>query len=260
MKSVFTRLAAVLLLVVLASSTTHAQFGFSIVYDPSNYTQAVAQVANMIRQYDWWVSQARRLPANMSRYVAPEVAWRLHNLQSAYPWARPLLQALTTGDLSGQLYLRAVDQLQPIDATFLSQLPVSLRQRLTNDYATLELADSIAQMGFHQTGAIRTNGRQILDAIRALESDAIAPTDDFHTQTALLNKINGASVVGLRIAERSTQFLMHTLEQLMVDNKRKRDAEAKLMNATIEQWQYGRAYGQDLYSRTAANLDNWRQY
>ena len=33
----------------------------------------------------------------------------------------------------------------------------------------------------------------------------------------------------------------------MVDNKRKRDAEAKLMNATIEQWQYGLTYGQDLY-------------
>jgi hypothetical protein len=260
MKRVLTRLAAIVLLVLLGPSTAHAQFGFSIVYDPSNYAQAVAQVTNLIRQYNFWVNQARRLPANMSRYVAPEVTWRLHNLQNASLWARPLLSALTSGDTTGRLYLQGVDRLQPLDAPFVDRLPSSLRQRLTSDYATLELADSVAQTAFHQTGAIRTNGQFILDAIRALENDAIAPGDDFHTQTALLNKINGTSVVGLRIAERSTQFLMHTLEQLVVDNKRKRDAEAKLMNATIEQWQYGLGYGQDLYSRTATNLDTWRQY
>jgi hypothetical protein len=263
MKSARRVLVALLIFVALASSPTQAQIPFLgplLVYDASNYAQAVAQVTQLARQYAWWVNQARRLPADMRRYVAPEVTWRLHNLQTAYPWARPMLRALTDGDPTGQLYLRSVDRLPALEQDFLDQLPVALRQRVTNAYASVELADSIAQMSVHQTGAIRTNGPRMLDAIRALESDAIAAGDDFHTQTALLNKINGTSVLGLRIAERSTQFLMHTLEQLMVDNRRKRDAEAKLLNATLEQWEYGLRYGQHLYSRTAANLDHWRQY
>jgi hypothetical protein len=46
---------------------------------------------------------------------------------------------------------------------------------------------------------------------------------------------------------------------MLVANQRQRDAEAVLMNATIHQWRYGAVYGQDLFSRTASNLDSWRQ-
>ena len=30
------------------------------------------------------------------------------------------------------------------------------------------------------------------------------------------------------------------------------------MNATIHQWRYGQAYGDDLFRNTAANIDTWR--
>ena len=115
-------------------------------------------------------------------------------------------------------------------------------------------------MGINQVGAVRTNGSSVLSAIRAVENDTVDLTDSFQSQTAILNKINGTSVLGLRIAERSTQLQMHTLEQLLVDNQRRREAEAVLMNAAIYQWQYGLQYGQDLYRSTATNLDSWRQY
>lgn len=256
------RIAALGFIVVLVASPAQAQFpifGPLIVYDPSNYAQAVAQVTNLIRQYAWMVNQARRLPASMSRYVVPEIRWRTHDFQVGFPWARPALTGLNYGDPAGSLYLQVVDRLDVIN-DILPKMPMALRQRLINDYATIELADSIAQMGIHQAGAIRFNGRRVLEAIQEMENDAIAASDTYHTQTALLNKINGTSVLGLRIAERSTQFLMHTLEQLLVDNKRKRDSEAKLMNAVITQWRYGQDYGSDLFASTAANLDTWRQY
>jgi len=32
------------------------------------------------------------------------------------------------------------------------------------------------------------------------------------------------------------------------------------MNATIYQWRYGQAYGQDLFRNTASDLDTWRPY
>lgn len=92
-----------------------------------------------------------------------------------------------------------------------------------------------------------------------MESDAFSTNDDFHTQTALLNKINTNGILGLRIGAQSSQFLLDNLEQLLVENKRKRDTEAKAINATIHQWRYGRDYGASLFDRTASNLDNWRQ-
>lgn len=257
MKCVMTRLAVVVLLLTLLPAPARAQW---VVFDPANFGQAVAQVTNLVNTYQWIVDQARRLPAAiLAHYVTPEVQWRLHNLQTAYPWARPLLTALTSGDTSGQRYLQLVDVVQPL-TDVLDHLPANLRRRVTDAYAAIELADSVAQMGINQVGTIRTNGSNVLSAIRAVENDTVDPLDSFQSQTAILNKINGTSVLGLRIAERSTQLLTSTLEQLIVDNRSKRDTEAKLINATIQQWQYGLQYGQDLYRNTAANLDTWRQY
>jgi hypothetical protein len=55
-----------------------------------------------------------------------------------------------------------------------------------------------------------------------------------------------------------SKTLMSALEQLVVSNRRQRDAEAVLINATIHQWRYGQSYGQDLFRNTAANIDGWR--
>ena len=82
---------------------------------------------------------------------------------------------------------------------------------------------------------------------------------EYHRQTALLNKINGASVLGLRIAERNTQFLAHTVEQLLLENVRKRQAEAQLMNAHGYQWRYGQRYANEMFDKTAQRLDSWQQ-
>lgn len=257
MKTMIARIVALALILTLLPRPARAQW---VVFDPANFGQAVAQVTNLVKTYAWIVAQAKRLPATiLAQYVTPVIQWRLHNLTTAYPWARPLLTALTSGDPSGSQYLQVVDAMQPV-ASILARLPPALRKRVTDAYAAIELSDSVAQMSIDEIGAIRTNGSNVLNAIRAVENDTVDPTDSFQSQTAILNKINGTNVLGLRIAERSTQLMTHTLEQLIVDNERMRQAEAIMMNATIYQWQYGYLYGQDLYRSTATNLDTWRQY
>ncbi len=99
----------------------------------------------------------------------------------------------------------------------------------------------------------------MLAAIANIENDALAGSDDLHTQVAVLNKINGANVVALRIAEAGNQLQMHALEQLLVQNTRLRDADAHAMNARLFQWRYGAEYGRALYPRTATMLESWRQ-
>jgi hypothetical protein len=249
----------VLLLVVAVAFTPSSVSAQLAVYDPVNYVQAVTRYQQMLQQYQFWLRQARRLPVDMAtRYRVPQVLWRTHAMAEAFPYAAPILTALNYGDASGAQYLSAAHRLEPLEG-ILTRLPAGFSRRIGDNYATIEMADSAASMGIHQAGLIRFNGRSVLRAIDAMELDLVATQDDFHSQTALLNKINGANVLGLRIAERNSQFLLATLEQLLVENKRKRDAEAQVMNAHIHQWRYGREYATDLFRNTAQSLDGWRQ-
>ena len=199
---------ALTLAFALMSVSTSAQW---VVYDPTNHSQALLRYYQLVQQYEQMIRQARRLPAAMAgRYQVPEVRWRIHDFESGFPYARPILSGLNYGDPAGDLYLRAVDRLESVDGV-MNRVPGALRRRLGNDYGTIEMADSVATMGIHQAGAIRYNGRSMLRAIQAMEDDLIATSDAFHSQTALLNKINGATVLGLRISETNSQFMIHTL-------------------------------------------------
>ena len=242
---------------LLLSSPVRAQE--VAVFDQSNYIEAVLQVINIIKQYSWMVQQAARLPVDMvNRYRALSPAWPLHGVGGTY-YADPILTALNAGDSSGSRYRQVADLLDfPLDV--LSRMPASLQRRLGTAYATIELADSIAARGVDQVGTVRANGRLILQTIQSMDADATSLDSAFHSQAALLNKINTASILGLRIGAQANQFQMDTLEQLLVDNKRRRDTDVKVMNAVIAQWRYGQLVGDDLFRSTAVSLDSWRPY
>lgn len=241
---------AVAIVMLAIPSTARAQW---VVYDPSNYAQAVTRYLQLVQQYEFWVEQARRLPASAaSRYRVPEVPWR------AYVGESPVLTSLSTGLGTAAAYAAAVD---PVDslADVLTKAPDALRGRLALRHGAISVSDQLALAALQQAGSARANGLQVLRAIQAMEDDALSGPTEFHTQTALLNKINGASVLGLRIAERNTQFLAHTVEQLLLDNVRKRQAETQLMNAHSYQWRYGQRYGSEMFDKTAQRLDSWQQ-
>jgi hypothetical protein len=150
----------------------------------------------------------------------------------------------------------------PLDlpTDIIGRLPPSLSRRLTGRYGAIELQDSITRLAIDQTGTARVDGPFTLQAVRNVEHDIANPGDAFHSQTALLEKINAASAIGLRLEEQTNQFQLTTLEQLIVDNTRKRDTEARLMNATVYQWRFGSAYGQDLFRNTASDINTWRPF
>jgi hypothetical protein len=240
-----------------AVASLHAQF---VVYDPSNYFEAVAELAQLVRQYEFLIRQAAQLPVDIeSRYHAYSFEWSLHDPAAGVLYAQQLLTALNQGDPSGAAYRGLVGSLDlPTDVV--GRMAPGTRQRFEAAYGTVELADSTNRLAIDQTGAARADGPLTLQAIRNVEHDAINPADDFRSQTALLQKIDSAFAIDLRLNEITNQFQLSALEQAIVDNTRKRDTEATLMNATIHQWRYGQAYGDDLFSRTAANIDTWRPF
>lgn len=229
-----------------------------IVHDPIHYAQTLITYHQIVEQYLLLLEQTRRLPVDLaSRYRVPTLPWPSHAAAAA-PFAQPLLDALNRGDATGAQYARTVAPLDPLQAV-LAQIPTALQPRVGTGYATIELADQVARTAVHQAGALRTQGATVMRTIAAMEDDAVSSDARFHTQAALLNKINTASVLGLRIAEQTSQSVLHVVEQLIVSNKRQRDAEAKLMNAQIQSWRYGLDYGQGLLQQTAQTLDGWRQ-
>ena len=234
-----------------------AQF---VVYDPENYLEAVAQYEQMLEQYRFLLKQAERVPVDIAaRYHAHSIDWTNHAAAAGLQFAGPLLTALNEGDIAGAAYRALVDPLDlPMDVV--DRMPAAMRRRFGTAYATVELFDSMTRLAVDQTGSARTDGPPTLQAIKNVEHDIANPADAFHSQTALLEKINAAEAIGLRLEEQTNQFLMSSLEQQLLEGKRKRDAEAQLMNATIYQWRFGQNYGQDLFRHTAADLDAWRPY
>jgi len=255
------RVLAVLAVLVLgATSLTVPVRAQLVVYDPVNYIEAVQQYLQIVREYDMMLAQIRRVPVDIAtRYHAHSIEWTLHTLTDPLVYAEPLLRALNEGDPIGKAYRDLIDRLE-IPTDVFSHMPPELRRRLISSYSTVELADSIARLAINQTGAARTDGPFTLQAIRNVEHDIANPGDDFHSQTALLEKINAAEAIALRVGEQTNQFQLSTLEQQTIETKRKRDTEAAVMNATIYQWRYGQAYGADLFRNTATDLDGWRPY
>jgi hypothetical protein len=240
----------------LVSPPVHAQFTF---FDPAVYAEAVIQVEQLIKEYEFLVNQAKRLPGNLAqRYHALTPAWTPHDLTSV-TYAQGILRGLNAGDPTGAGYLGMTDS--PGSFWDIAGLvPDALRGSLSNQYGNVEFADAVATSGIDRVGQMRGSAIADLQVIDNMEADAASSDDSFQTQTAILNKINSANVLGLRIAAQNQELLGDTLEQLLVDNKRKRDADTRLMNAIVNQWRYGPSYGADLYSRTAANIDRWHPF
>jgi hypothetical protein len=255
----FLRPIAALLIVGMVSLSSASPARAQIpVFDAANWAQAVAQLIQIIQQLQFWLRQARRIPINMvARYHGHSVDWNLHDLQAGLLYAQRILSALNAGDPTGAAYRQGLDPLD-VPTDILARMPASLQRRLTNTYAAIEMADSVSALAVDQMGNMRVDGPHNEQVAKDMEKDAVSTNDDFHTQTALLNKINVAAVLGLRMQDHISKALMSTLEQMIVANQRQRDAEAMVLNATIYQWRYGQAYGEDIFRNTAANIDGFR--
>src|ERR1700724_4709645 len=104
-------IALIALLVAAIPRPANPQIGFSIVYDPTNYANAVlrysqlvaqlnqlqATYAQVLNQYNLAVQMSRNLPNMASRYAASWVPWRYASAQDAYGNATPWINGANTG-------------------------------------------------------------------------------------------------------------------------------------------------------------------
>ena len=241
-------LVAVLGVALLFGATlARAQFGFGLtVFDPSVYAEAITEVSKLVQQYNQLVQtyqmitnqynqmlwMAKTLPGNLARFRAIPTPWFLSSSTNTYGTTGGWISAINTGGNVPGGYQSAIDPLLPYGAA-LGNVPADQVTRLQKHYATVELTDGATEDGIQTVGTLRANAPEVETAVQNLEDASLDSDPDYNTEIAVLNKINAASVIGLRNSQDTNKLLAALAEQQFIQSKRQRDSEAQAVNNHI---------------------------
>jgi hypothetical protein len=253
------------LLVVLLSTLFMAPAASAqlVVLDPLNLIQTILiaerterQYEELVQEYQTILRMAQNL-GNMDAYRIPPLAISRHD-PSRWQFGRPWIEGLNTGDAAGAAYLATAQPLLPLTVDA-GRVSPAARTTLQRDYATIEIADSVAMMGGHQVALVRGSHDRIQQAVQSLEGDVLNGLLRYHQLTANLDKVAAGELLGRRQDMAGNQLLSHVLEQLLVRTKRVRDAEASTINMQLVTWRDGAAANAAFTAGTTDALRTWRQ-
>jgi len=256
------------LVTALCVGTASAQLGSGIVYDPTNYQNAVlryqqlqqqllqlqksyAQITNQLNLALQMAQFIRNMPA---RYRALFSQWRnvtsLNTFGNTASWVSGinsgLLPTINTG------YQQSTTQLLPYSPAQLSGMDPLELNRVQSQYASVQLVDGANVNAMATIGAIRGSAQNIQTQIGNLEQDSFSADPDLNTEVSVLNKINAAEVLTLCTLQDSNKLLASLVEQQTVLAKQQREATTNTINADIQR-QAGMAGNLSLVSGTLTN-------
>lgn len=240
------------LVLMLLPRAGRAQFFGGIVYDPTNFHNAVLryyqlrmQLAQLqqtyqqvLNQYSLAVHMARNIRNMPVRYKAYFSQWRsLNTVPDVYQNTGAWVNGVNTGSIPTVLagYQKATTALQKYTATEIAAMSPQELQRATAAYATVELADGANTNSMATIGNIRADANAVQNQIGNLESDSFSNNAALNTEVGVLNKINAANVLMLRSIQDSNNLKLAALEQRVIQSKRERDATATAINTDIYQ-------------------------
>ncbi len=267
------KLALVVYLFAVLTAPAFAIFGLGdIVFDPTNFEEAVQQLLQMEQQYaqlvqtyrmvksqyDQMLFMARQVPVNMAaRYRAIATPWRNSSASSTYGNTSGWIASINTGTGVVDGYARATQRLADYGGAF-SNIPAEHLERVKTGYATVELTDGANKSAIETIGRLRANAPAVATAIQGLEDDALSSDPNMNTEIAVLNKINAANVISMRGTQDTNQVLVTLAEQQIIEAKRKRDAEAQAINDHVRFVAQGRDYLNAQAAGASAAMLAWR--
>lgn len=265
---------ALIAIAILAVPSAEAQFGFGIVYDPTNYANAVLRYLQLVaqlnqlrstylqilNQYNLALQMSHSLPNMTSRYAASWAPWRYANAQDAYGNAMPWINAVNSGAIPTVTngYQRATTPLQTYSPSLLLQMPPSELSRLEANAATVEITDGAAQNAMATIGAIRSNAVHTTNTISNIQSDSLSSNPNLNTEVGVLDKVNATNVLALQNAQDTNKLLVALLEQQTIVAKQLRDQAAAITNADIARRTSTVPLGQQLTSGIGQSLNTYR--
>ena len=240
------------LLLFLSPRMGRAQFGFGVVYDPTNYSNAVLryyqlrmQLAQLQQtyqqvtsQYNLAVQMAKNIQNMPVRYRASFSQWRpLTTVPDVYQNTGDWVNGANSGQLSTVLsgYKQTVDQLDRYSSSALAAMDSDERERATARYATVELSDGANTNSLATIGNLRADAQEIQRQISNLERDSFSSNPQLNSEVGVLNKINAANVLTLRTLQDANNLRLAELEQQVLHSKRVRDNMTSAINSDIYQ-------------------------
>jgi hypothetical protein len=263
------------MLMVTAGLTTPASgfLGFGdIVFDPSNFEQAVRQLVQLERQYaqlaqsylmlrsqyDHMVRMAQRVPVDMgARYRALSTGWQEFSATNTYGTTAKWVLGMKTGEDVSGAYAGVTESLR-IYGSALSNVPTEQLDRLKKTYGSVELVDAANLYALNTVGRLRDHTYAVDLAIDQLEADSLSADPALNTEVGVLNKINAAGLVSIRTAQDTNKLLVALTEQQVLQAKRIRDAEARAINQHIRFMTEGRAVMRAQAAGASQAMLNWR--
>jgi len=244
------RVLAVVLVLALCVGTASAQFGFGIVYDPTNYANAVLRYGQLVQQlnqlrqtyaqivqrYNLALRMAQNLQNMPARYRAQFSNWRNVVAPDTYGNTGTWVTGMNTG-ATGPVnagYQQATVPLLQYSGQELNGMTPDELDRVKSQYASVELADGANVTSMATIGAIRNDAQNIENQINNLEQDSFSNNPNLNTEIAVLNKIDAADILMLRTLQDSNKVLVSLLEQNVIAAKQRREETADSINAEIE--------------------------
>lgn len=258
----------------LAPSRAQAQFGFSVVYDPTNYANAVLRYSQLVQhlnqlratygqilnQYNLALQMSHNIPNMGTRYATAWAPWRYATAQDAYGNTATWINGVNSGVLPTVLsgYLKATNPFLTYNAALLSSMPASEAQRVQSDAATVQLVDGAAQSAMQMIGTIRANALNTTNTISNIQSDSLSNNPNLNSEVSVLNKVNATNVLTLQNGQDTNKLLVALLEQQTILAKQARDSATNNTNADISRRLNSASFGQQLAGGIGQTLNTYR--
>jgi len=268
------RILVCVLLAGLGAATARAQFGSGIVYDPTNYHNALLRYyqlqqhlaelqksyAQLVSQYNLAVQMAKNLPNMQARYRAQFSRWQKVTAPDTYANTAGWVDGANSGQPQAVLagYHKATTQLAAYDPAALSSMTADELGRVQSQYASVELSDGANTNALATIGAIRGNAQALENQVNNLEQDSLSGDPTLNGEVQVLNKINATNVLTLRSLQDSNKLLASLLEQQVVASKQQRETTTNAIDAEISRRASLGGNLSQLTSTLGSSLGNFR--
>jgi hypothetical protein len=239
----------VLVVLLLLPVVSQAQFG-GVVYDPTNYANAVLRYNQLIQQlaqlrqtyqqvlnqYNLALQMSRNLQNMPARYRATFSQWRAFTANDLYGNTTGWVGAVNGAGIQSvsPAYQRATIPVLTYSQADLNAINATDAQNLKSVYASLELADGANVSALTTVGNIRANSQTVQQQIANLEQDSLSGDAGLNTEVSVLNKINASNVLTLRTLQDANNLRVAALEQQVLHAKQQRDIDAANLNFAIQ--------------------------
>src|SRR6202451_3124608 len=234
----------------LGVGTATAQLGSGIVYDPTNYQNALLRYyqlqqhllqlqksyAKITGQLNLALQMAQFVKNMPARYRAIFSQWRnvtsLNTFGNTVSWINGINTGVLPNINTG--YLKATTPLSQYSAYELSGMDPTELGRVQSQYASIQLSDGANMNAMATIGAIRGSAQGIETQVGNLEEDSFSGNSDLNSEVSVLNKINAAGVLTLRTVQDSNKILASLLEMQTILAKQQRESMTNSINADIQ--------------------------